>query len=56
MQTLTIIFEDDVLGTKETTKHEREDIISDELFWSWFVNVWPCLGLEFVKEGVEEDG
>lgn len=29
--------------------------LSGELFWNWFVNVWPALGLDNVKKGIEEN-
>jgi hypothetical protein len=52
-QKLTIKFEHQY-GAEEVS-FERIDILDEELFWSWFINIWPALGLSFVKEGIEND-
>jgi len=52
---LTIIFEHS--EGKETVTHERKaGLKCDTLFWEWFQEAWPALGLDFVKKGLEIDG
>lgn len=52
-QTVTIILKDK--DTEMSASYTAEGgIESDDMFWGWFMNVWPMLGLDFVKKGIEE--
>jgi len=50
-QRLIIRFEHD--GGIEECILSRPSISGDDLFWLWFINVWPCLGLDFIKSELE---
>lgn len=51
---LTITFEHNE-GTEEFSITREGGLANDEAFWSWFVDVWPALGLNFIKEGIQEN-
>lgn len=51
-QRLTITFEHQY--GEESVTYTRPDIVGDELFWLWFVEIWPALGINFVKEEIKQ--
>jgi hypothetical protein len=53
MQRLKITFSGEF--GEVNTEYSATDIMGDDLFWGWFVNSWDALGLNFVKEGIEEN-
>lgn len=53
-QTLTITLKSQ--GEETSSSYTKEcGIGSDDMFWMWFMDVWPALGMNFVKVGIEED-
>lgn len=53
-QKLTIIMKCDEEEIS-VTYTKPEGIHSDDMFWMWFMNVWPMLGMDFVKEGIKSN-
>lgn len=53
-QRLVIRIENGDESSQEAVYEEKEGIGSHEIFWEWFINVWPMLGLEFIKRGIQE--
>lgn len=42
-------------GVQESSYTDPQGKLGDELFWHWFMNIWPALGLDNVKKGIEEN-
>ena len=53
-QKLTITFEHEE-GSESVSFLSNEGIKNDEMFWMWFMACWDCLGLNFIKRGIEEN-
>lgn len=53
-QTIIITVKDEA-GEMSASYVANDGLKSDPLFWEWFYNVWPMLGMNFVKKGLKDE-
>ena len=39
---------------KITAEYSQNDLGNNDMFWEWFMNVCPSLGLGFISGGIEK--
>jgi hypothetical protein len=55
-QSITITIKSKNKDTEKisVTYTDPNGLCGSDIFWSWFVDVWPMLGLSFVKNEIEK--